>query len=126
LALQFAGRLLKGARELRAIRFREFYVSVPIQRDVPELPFETSSVGFNPRIRSGPPSLHHWHGLSMRIGNRALIFGVMCKDSWSMEPGARQPRSGVVFRLSEPPDWLAGRARRGDILHRVCTGFCNP
>jgi hypothetical protein len=42
---QFADRPLKGAQELHAIRFREPYVSVPIQRDAPELPYETSSVG---------------------------------------------------------------------------------
>jgi hypothetical protein len=71
---------LKGAQELRAIRFREFCVSVPIQQDVPELPFETSLVGFNPRIRSGPAILHHWPGLSMGIGNRTLIFDVICND----------------------------------------------
>src|SRR5262249_46291285 len=49
----FAGRLLKGGEELRAIRFRDSYVSVPIQRDVPELPFETSSAGLNLRFDTG-------------------------------------------------------------------------
>jgi hypothetical protein len=44
---------LKGALEPRAIRFPEPCVSVPVQRDVRELPFETSSVGLRPQIRSG-------------------------------------------------------------------------
>jgi hypothetical protein len=43
---------LKGARVLRAIRFQESCVSVPVQRDEPELPYETSSVGlrFDPDV----------------------------------------------------------------------------
>src|ERR1700733_2517373 len=45
LTRQFADRPLKGAREHRAIRFREPCVCVPVQRDAPELPYETSSVG---------------------------------------------------------------------------------
>src|SRR5215475_9096470 len=40
----FAGRPLRGGSELRAIRFRDSCVSVPVQRDVPEWPFETSLV----------------------------------------------------------------------------------
>src|SRR5580704_19539196 len=46
----FAGRLLIGGEERRATRFQDFCVSVPIQRDVPELPFETSSAGLNLRF----------------------------------------------------------------------------
>src|ERR1700730_17609849 len=55
LTQQFAGRLLKGARELRAIRFRESYVSVPVQRDAPELPYGASSVGLNLRFDPDEP-----------------------------------------------------------------------
>src|SRR5215470_8863267 len=40
----FAGRPLKGALELRGVRLREFCVCVPVQRDVPELPFQISSL----------------------------------------------------------------------------------
>src|SRR5689334_12519928 len=43
----FAGRLLRGVRALRAIHFQEAYVFVPVQRDEPEGPFETSSVGLD-------------------------------------------------------------------------------
>src|ERR1700729_147019 len=50
LTRQFAGRLLRGARELRVIRFREPCVSVLVQRDAPELPYETSSVGLDLRF----------------------------------------------------------------------------
>jgi hypothetical protein len=67
---------LKGARELHAIRFREPCVSVPVQRDAPELPFETSSVGLRPQIRSGKASLHEPPNLSMGIEKSILIFRV--------------------------------------------------
>src|ERR1700722_15799437 len=74
LVRQFADRPLKGARELHAIRFREPCVSVPVQRDAPELPYETSSVGLRPQIRSGQRSVHEAPNLSMGIENRILIF----------------------------------------------------
>jgi hypothetical protein len=36
-------------------------------------------------------------------------------------------RAGKTGRVAhfEPPDWLAGWARRGNILHRVSTAFRN-
>src|SRR3977135_962768 len=45
LTRQFAGRLWKGARALRAIHFRGSCVYVQVQQDAPVEPYETSSVG---------------------------------------------------------------------------------
>src|SRR6202043_2744809 len=86
LTRQFADRPLKGAGERRAIRFREPCVSVPVQRDAPELPYETSSVGLRPQIRSGRTSLHEPPNLSMDIRKWTLIFRHHLQRIVSREP----------------------------------------